>query len=131
MKKITSTAELKNAIVLLEEKKALQGRLLKEQYHLACEGLKPGNLAKNLFSRFSSSTDFKIGITAAAVSLTAFYFAKRAIVRSTQHPFKRLFGSLLRAGVSNLVSRHPEEIRSIGQVVLHRLLNKRSNPEKA
>jgi len=127
MKKITSTAELKNTILLLEEKKTIQGRLLKEQCHAACENLKPGNIAKNLFSRFSSSTDFKIGITAAAVSLTAFYFAKRAIYRASRNPLKILLGSLIKSGVSNVISQHPDTIKSVGQVLFQRLLNKKEN----
>jgi len=127
MKKITSTAELKKAILLLEEKQTVQGRLLKGQFHAACENLKPGNIARYLFSRFSSSTDFKIGITAAAVSLTAFYFAKRAISRASRNPLKILLGSLIKSGVSNVISKHPDEIKTIGQIVLHRLFNKKEN----
>ena len=127
MKKINSTAELKNAILLLEEKQAVQGRLLKEQYRTACEGLRPGNIAKNLFSRFSSSTDFKIGITSAAVSLAAFHFAKRAIVHSTPHPFRKLLGSLIQLGISNIVTRHPDIIKSVGHVLLQRFFNRKEN----
>jgi hypothetical protein len=127
MKKITSTAELKNAILLLEEKQAVQGRLLREQYRAAYEGLRPGNIAKNLFSRFSSSTDFKVGITAAAVSLAAFYFAKRAIIRSTQHPFKKLLGSLIQSSISSIITCHPDTIKSVGQVLFQRVFNKKQN----
>lgn len=133
MKKITSTAELKNAILLLEEKQAVQGKLLKQQFHYVREGLRPANAAKILFSRFSSSTDFKIGITAAALGLAAIYLAKRAVVTSAQRPFKKLFGSLIRAGISSIISRQPDTIRSVGQVLFQRIFQegKRTSPEKA
>ena len=124
MKKITSTAELKNAILLLEEKQAIQGKLLKRQFHGTSECLRPGNITKHLFSRFSASTDFKIGITTAAMSLAAFYFARRAIVRSTQRPLKMLLGTLIQSGISNIV-QHPEAVKSIGQVLMQHLLGKR------
>ena len=127
MKKITSTAELKNAILLLEEKQAVQGRLLRGQYRAACEGLRPGNIAKNLFSRFSSSTDFKVGITAAAVTLATFYIAKSAIVRSTQHPFKKLLGSLIQSSISSIITRHPDTIKSVGQILFQRVFKKKQN----
>jgi hypothetical protein len=125
MKKITSTAELKDAILLLEEKQAAQGQLLKEQFRAAYEGLTPGNIAKNLFSRFSTSTDFKIGITAAGVALATFYLAKSAIVRSTQHPFRKLFGAILQTGASSIISHHPETLKSVGQVVLQHIFRRR------
>jgi hypothetical protein len=125
MKKITSTTELKNAILLMEEKQAVQGKLLKEQFHYVREGLRPANAAKTLFSRFSASTDFKIGLTAAALSLATLYLAKRAIVKSAQKPLKRLFGSLIQAGVSNIISRHPDTIKSVGQVLFQRVFPKK------
>lgn len=130
MKKITSKAELKNAILLLEEKQAVQGKLLEEEFHVTREGLKPANLAKNLFGRFSASTDFKVVITTAVLGLAAFYFAKRSISRSLRSPLKILFGSLIQTGVSSIIFHSPGTIKSIGQLLLQRAFHKKEDKPK-
>jgi hypothetical protein len=130
MKKITSKAELKNAILLLEEKKAVQGKLLEEEFQATREGLKPANLVKNLFGRFSASTDFKVVITTAVLGLAVFYFAKKSISRSLRSPFKILLGSLIQTGVSSIISHHPGAIKSMGQVLLQRVFHKKEDKPK-
>ena len=49
MQNITSTAGLKNAIQLLEAEQAVKGQLLKEQFYITYESLKPVNLLKKHF----------------------------------------------------------------------------------
>ncbi len=49
MQNITSTAELKNAIQILEAEQAEKGMLLKEQLSNAVESFKPFNLISKLF----------------------------------------------------------------------------------
>ena len=47
MQNITSAAELKDAIQLLEAEQSIKGQLLRELLFLTYEGLKPVNLLKN------------------------------------------------------------------------------------
>jgi hypothetical protein len=56
MQNITSIAELKNAIQLLEVKQADKGQLLKEQFFLTFESLKPANLLRSTVNDIASLT---------------------------------------------------------------------------
>jgi hypothetical protein len=130
MKKITSTAELKKAILVLEEKQALQGQLLKEQCQATCESLKPVNIIKNLFSNLTASPDLRLGIIAAAVSLTSFYLVKKTMARSTRNPVRKLFGNLFLSGVSSIVTQHHNTIKSVGQVLFQHVFHKKEDEPK-
>ena len=55
MQKITPTDELKNAIQLLEVEQAAKWQLLKEQFHLSFESLKPLNIFKSTLNEVASS----------------------------------------------------------------------------
>ena len=55
MQNISSTASLKNAIQLLEVDLGIKGDLLKDQFYLTVESLKPVTLIKNALHDVSSS----------------------------------------------------------------------------
>ena len=49
MQKTDLSAGLREAIVVLEKRQATEGKILKEQFMLAYESMKPINLIKNTF----------------------------------------------------------------------------------
>ncbi|MFZ0282609.1 MAG: hypothetical protein WAL29_13245, partial [Bacteroidales bacterium] len=55
MQKITSTAELKNAIQLLEAEQAEKEMLLKEQFSIAVDSFKPSNLIASSLNDITKS----------------------------------------------------------------------------
>ena len=126
MAKITTTEELKNAIFLLEEKQAFQGRMLKDKMLSIDEGLKPDDVAKNFFSKIIASPDFKNGVINTAIGLATFYFTGGTIFRSGRSPLKRLFGSFLQSGVSNIIAKNPKTIKSMSHAIFNGILHKKT-----
>jgi hypothetical protein len=123
MKKITSIAELREAIGLLEIKQVNEGRLLKEQFKNTYESLKPINLIKNTFNELTAAPDFKGNFLNTTLGLATGYFSKKVVIGATHNPLKQLFGTLLQIGVTSIVSKNTDRIKS---TVLH-LINNVSN----
>lgn len=127
MENITSTAELKNAIQILEVEQAIQGQLLKEQFYHLSESLKPVNILKNTFSDITSSPYLIDNILGTALGLATGFLTKKLVVGVPINLVRKLFGSILQFGVTKMVAQHPDAIISIGQFVYQHILRKKRN----
>jgi hypothetical protein len=125
MEKITSAAGLKNAILLLEDDQAMQGQLLKEQFQFTYERFKPVNLIKSTIKDLASSPYLIDNILATAIGLATGFLSKKIFVGSSGNLFRKLLGYFLQAGVTNTVSKHPEAIKSFGQLIFQYLFHRR------
>jgi hypothetical protein len=130
MQNITSTAGLKNAIQLLEVEQAIKGELVKEQFLLICESLKPANLLKSTFREITSSSNLFDNILGTSVGLATGFLSKKIVVGTSGNIFKKLFGSLIQSGVSSFVSNHPDAIKSIGQFIFQRIFSKKNRSQE-
>ena len=138
MQKITSSAGLKNAIQLLEAEQAIKGAALKEQFYLTYNSFSPFNLLKstlNSLSRHSlqtsdrqsdvtSSTYLINNILGTVIGLATGYLSKKIVVGASGNIFRKLFGSFLQLGVTNLVAQHPDAIKSFGQFIIEHIFRK-------
>ena len=124
MRKITSTTELREAIFLLETKQANEARLLKEQFMITYESLKPVNLIKNSINELITSPQLKGNILNTTIGLAAGYLSKRVAVGSTHNPLKQLLGTFLQFGVTNIVSKNTDGIKSTVMSLISNFLNK-------
>ena len=113
MQKINSEASLRSAILLLESKQAEEGRILKEQFLIAYESMKPVNMVKSAFKEIVASHNLKDDLLGASAGLAAGYIAKIAVRGITKNPIKRLIGSALIGGITNLAANNPEAIQSL------------------
>lgn len=123
MQKITTTAELKEAIHLLEIEQKAEGALLKEQFKITYESLKPANLIGNTIKEIIKLPNLKGDLLNTALSLSAGYLSKKAAVGNTANPVKQLLGTLLQMGITSIVSKNSGVIRSIGGELISRLLS--------
>lgn len=112
MATITTIKELNAAILLLEKKQAQEEILLKKQVEVTYESLKPINLIKNTFKELVTAPDFKEDVLNTSISLAAGYFSKKLAVGSAHNPFKQILGSLLQIGVTKIVSKNADGIRT-------------------
>ncbi|HLG33789.1 MAG TPA: hypothetical protein VI757_02830 [Bacteroidia bacterium] len=126
MQTINSEATLKDAIVQLEHKRTYEEKILREQFHLACESMKPLNLIKSTFKdAFTSgkdaaaSPDFKDNIVNTSVGLAAGYLSKLLFVNVSHSPIRKLLGIALQFGITALVAKNPEAIKSMGKGVIN------------
>jgi len=118
MRTISQTVRLHDAIQLLEEEKAYKGILLKEQFLISYESLKPINLIRSTFKEISTSPILGDNVLGAVMGLASGYLSKKIVVGGSGNIFRKLIGSVLQFGVANAVAQHPDAIRLIGQFIM-------------
>jgi hypothetical protein len=121
MKKRIETVALSDSISLLQIKQALELKLLKEQFYVTYESLKPINLVKNTLSEVTSSSSVKNNIINNIIGLTTGYLTKKVLVGSSHNPIKRMLGMLLQFAIANVVSRHSGKIKTTGEIILNHI----------
>lgn len=113
MKKIFSTAELKEAIRMLEIKRANEAVLLKAQFNSTYDSIRPVNLIKSTVHELAATPDFKRDLLNAGISILSGYLAKKMVVDESDGPLKKIFGMVLQFVVTNTVSKNSEGIKSM------------------
>lgn len=109
---ITTITELNAAILLIENKQAQEAILLKEQFNLTYESIKPINFIRSTFKELVTAPDFKEDLLNTSISLAAGYFSKKLAVGSTNNPLKQILGSFLQMGITSVVSKNADDIRT-------------------
>ena len=117
MQKITSTSELKNAIIGLEMKQELQRIQLKEQFFLAYESFKSINLVKKLFLEMVTSPGLMSGIVKTIIQMKDLRSNKHSFEGSSGSLLKNIIISAIKLGVTNLVVKHSDTIRLYGRYI--------------
>ena len=125
MQYITSTAALKEAIQLLEIDQEIKGQILKEQLYITYESLKPLNLLKHTLKEISSSPYLIDNISGSAMGLVSGFLSKKIFVGASGNLIRKLIGSVLQFGITNVVAQNSDVIRSIGQAVFHHFIRKK------
>jgi|SRR5664280_46060 hypothetical protein len=126
MQTITSSAGLKDAIQLLEVEQAIKGQLLKEQFYTTYESLKPVNIIKHTLKEISSSPYLLDNIPGTAMGLLSGFLSKKIFVGASGNLIRKLLGSILQLGVTNVVAHNSDIIKSVGQAVLQHFFRKKN-----
>lgn len=124
-KKINSVDEIRETIFLLELEQTYKRELVKIEFLETYEKLKPVNLIKNKLKSVLADPDLKSNLLTTAMSIAAGYLTKKAVVGQTHNPLKKLFGTLLQIGVTRLVAKNSDAIKSTGQSVYQNLFNEK------
>jgi len=125
MHKVNSTEELKEAIRLLEIKQEKEATLLKEQFRITYDSLRPINLLKDTIKGITTFPELKGNILDTVMSLAAGFLSKKIVVGKTYNPLKQVLGTFLQMGVTNIVSKNSDGIRSKAAHFIHNYLSKR------
>jgi hypothetical protein len=125
MQNITSAVELKDAIQLLEAEQSIKGQLLREELFLTYESLKPANLLRNALKEISSTPYLIDNISGTAMGMLGGFLSKKIFVGTSGNLMRKLFGSVLQIGVTNLVSQNSEIIKSVGQALIRHFFQKK------
>jgi hypothetical protein len=118
MQKINSAAALQDAIAQLEITHAEEGKMLKQQFHLAYESIKPLNLIKSTFKEAVESPDLKDNIINTSVGLATGYLSKLLFVNVSHSPIRKFLGIALQFGITQIVAKNPEAVKSIGKKLM-------------
>ncbi len=118
MAKQNAVDSLKESIRLLEIRQAEEGKLLKDQFKLTYESLKPVNLIKNSIKELANSEEIKASLFETLVSILTGYFTKKMFVGPKSNPLVKIFGALMQFGVTSLVAKNADSIRNyIGELI--------------
>jgi hypothetical protein len=125
MQKIYSGSDLRIAILELEIRQAEEGELLKEQFHLAYESIKPLNLIKSTLKEAVTSGDLKDDVINSSVGLTAGYITKAVFQGVTRGPLSKILGTVVMFGVRSLIAKNPEAVKSFGHFIFRKILRRK------
>jgi uncharacterized membrane protein len=127
MQNITTSAELKEAIQLLEAEQVFNKEELIEQFRITYESFKPVNLLKNTLKEMASSPNLINNVLGAAIGLGTGFLSKKIVVGGSGNIFRKLLGSLVQAGVTSAVTQHPDSIISLGQFIFQQIFRKKEH----
>jgi hypothetical protein len=128
MQNITSTVALKDAIQSLETDQAVKGQLLKEQFYVIYESLRPVNLLKYTLQDISSSPFLIDNILSTGMGIASGFLTNKIFVGRSGNIIRNLLGTILQFGVTNVVAQHPAAVKTIGEIILQFLRHrKRTN----
>ena len=123
MAKQNPITSLKESIRLLEIRQAEEGVILKEQFKVTFESLKPFNLIKSSLKELTSSAEIKNNLFETVVSIITGYLTKKIMVNSKGGPLTKIVGAVLQFGVTSLVSKNAEKIRMLLGDLIERFFN--------
>jgi hypothetical protein len=130
MLKKNATDALNDVISLLEIKRSDEFILLKEQFHITYESLKPINLIKSTFHEVAESSELKSNVVNNVIGFATGYFTKKVLVGASRNPVKNLFGTLFQFAVTNVISKNSDGIKSLAQNMLHCILKYRKDAKQ-
>lgn len=132
MQNITSYSDLKNAIQLLEAEQGVKGQLFKDQLHLTFESIKPINLIRKSLHDISSSPDLVDNILGVATGIASGFLTRKIFIGASGNVIRKILGTVLQFGVTNVVAKNPDTIKSIGQAILNLFLRRKDpKPEES
>jgi len=113
MQKINTGISLREAIVLLEIKRAVEEKSLREQLHLTYESMKPINIIRNTYHEIAESEDLKDNLVNTSVGLVIGYLSKTLFEGVSHSPVRKLIGTVILFGITNAVRKNPEVVKSV------------------
>lgn len=127
---IRNSEELKTAIQELERKQAYELVLLKEQYNITKENLKPGNLIKTMFRETVSDHSLQSDALNAAIGYTTGLVARKLMIGKTINPLKKLLGVALEMAVAGRVAKNAGVLKTAGAGIFNMLFRKKYDTNK-
>ena len=95
MQQITSSEELREAILQLEEKKTIEKDLLKEEFEYAREKLKPANIVKTTVNNVLRGPSLIRTVMIVSLGITAGVVTKKYFHGFTGRLVKRILGRII------------------------------------
>jgi hypothetical protein len=116
--------ELKKAIQLLEEEQGIKENLLREQFYVTYESLKPANLLRSTINDLFSSSSLTENALNSTIGIAAGLLSKKMIMGTGSNIFRKLLSTVVQLGVTNVIIQNPETVKSIGQFIVSHVFGK-------
>lgn len=130
MQSISSREELREAIEVLETEQALKGQLLKEQFILTYDSLKPINVLRRTLKEITSGQSMADDIPGTIMGLVSGYLSRKILTGRSANIFRKLLGSALQIGVTNVVAKNSNMIRAVGLALIEHFLHRKNMTSK-
>jgi hypothetical protein len=127
MDKITCAAELRIAIQTLEFERDIQGQILQEQFFVTFESLKPVNLIKSTLHEITSSPYLIDNMLGAIMGMVSGYVSKKIAVGTSHSLIRKILGSVLQFGITNVVAQHPDMLKTAGNFIIDKFIHRHVN----
>ncbi|MES2573565.1 MAG: hypothetical protein V4572_01355 [Bacteroidota bacterium] len=127
MKKPNETDSLNEMILRQEQQYDNDLRVLRDQFHIAYESLKPINFIKNVVHEVTASPEIKNDMVDNVIGLATGFISKKLLVDGTDSPVKKVFGTILQFAVANVVSKHTYTIKTVGENLLNYFSKEKNN----
>jgi len=124
MENITCAAELKIAIQTLKFEQEIQGKLLKEEFLITIESLKPVNIIKSTLHDITQSPYLIDNVLGAVTGLVSGYVSKKIAVGTSHNVIRKIAGALLQFGVTNMVAQNSDLLKTVGNFIIQKFLHK-------
>lgn len=118
MQKIESSLALRQAIAELENTQTVEEKILKEQFHLAYESMKPVNLIKSTFREVAASEEIRKQVLSTTIGLAAGFVSKKLFEGASHSPMRKLIGTALMFGITEVAARNPEALSAAAKGVI-------------
>ncbi len=115
---------MKDAIESLEVEQSINGQLLKEQFLITLDSLRPVKLIENTMKDIVSSPYLMNNLLDTIIGMMSGYLSKKIVIGSSNNIFRKLFGSFMEHGVTGFIARYPEAIKSIGHFLFQLIFHK-------
>ena len=128
--RINETDALNKSILLLQNKQEDELVLLKEQFHITYESLKPINIIKTTVSKVMESPELKNNLVNNVIGAATGYLSKIVLFGASRNPVTRLMGTLLQFAVTNITTKHGDTIKLAGEKIIQRFMKEKKEPKK-
>lgn len=118
MQKITSVDGFKQAIELLETEREEKGRLLKEQFLITYNGLRPVNLVRQTLKDIFLPSGLAENLSGTAIGAASGYILKRYFIGSSESKLKKLIASIIQFGITSTTARFSDQFAIYGKAIL-------------
>jgi len=113
---------LRAAIINLEKRQSKEGLLLKEQFSVTYESLKPFNVLRKAIVDIFTPVELKQGLLETSAGILSGYLSKILVVRNSKNPFLRLAGIFVQYGVTNVITKNSESLMRIVSSFIEKLI---------
>lgn len=127
MENIATREDLRNAIKALEVEQNEKELILREHFHVVYESLRPLNIIKATLKdlvSFSSSS-LSENLSGTALGEAGGFLLKKLFIGSSGNFFRKLIGTLLQLGITNIASKKSDVIIPAVQSIFQRLFHKK------
>lgn len=95
-------------------------------FNVVVEKIKPFNILKSTLLDINNLPGLKNNLLDTTLGVAAGFLTKKVVLGKAQNPVKEMIGTLVQIGVTSLLSKHSNGLKSIGTIIFNGLFKKRT-----